>query len=162
MAKNSKIEVLSTEISVQTSQKEDYISLTDIARYKNRDRSDDLVRNWLGNRNTIEFLGIWERLNNPDFKGVEFDSFVHEAGANAFTLSPQQWISATSTISMWSFRWGTGLSTLTTEYSGRWRVVPESAVAPWTGTGRYSVTGVSWGLDEVFSPFRQEHRYLFD
>jgi len=98
MAKNIKIEVLSTEISVQTSQKEDYISLTDIARYKNRDRSDDLVRNWLRNRNTIEFLGIWESLNNPDFNSVEFDGFRIQAGLNSFTMTPRQWIEKTGAI----------------------------------------------------------------
>ncbi len=52
---------------------DDYISLTDIARYKDSDHSDDLVRNWLRNRNTLEFLGIWEQLNNPGFNSVEFD-----------------------------------------------------------------------------------------
>ena len=54
---------------------EDYICLTDIAKYKNADHSDDLIRNWIRNRNTIEFLGIWEHLNNPDFNPVEFDGF---------------------------------------------------------------------------------------
>jgi len=83
MSKNKKIEVLSTEVSVQSDKKEDYISLTDIARYKNQDRSDDLVRNWLRNRNTIEFLGIWETLNNPNFNSVEFDGFRMQAGLNS-------------------------------------------------------------------------------
>jgi hypothetical protein len=76
----------------------DYISLTDIARYKNPDEPKDVVKNWMRSRSTIEFLGLWEQLNNPDFKGVEFDSFLHEAGSNAFTLSPQKWISATNAI----------------------------------------------------------------
>jgi hypothetical protein len=75
MAKNKKIQVLSTAVSVQSNQKEDYISLTDIARYKNQDRSDDLVRNRLRNRNTVEFLGVVESLYNPDFNSVEFDGF---------------------------------------------------------------------------------------
>ena len=83
MSKSKKIEVLSTEVSVQSDKKEDYISLTDIARYKNQDRSDDLVRNWLRNRNTIEFLGIWETLNNPNFNSVEFDGFRMQAGLNS-------------------------------------------------------------------------------
>ncbi len=98
MVKNKKIEVLSTEISVQKAKQEDYISLTDIARYKNRDRSDDLVRNWLRNRNTIEFLGIWESLNNPGFNSVEFDGFRIQAGLNSFTLTPKQWIEKTGAI----------------------------------------------------------------
>jgi len=98
MAKNKKIEVLSTEIAVQSNKKEDYISLTDIARYKNKDRSDDLVRNWLRNRNTIEFLGIWESLNNPSFNSVEFDGFRIQAGLNSFTMTPKQWIEKTSAI----------------------------------------------------------------
>jgi hypothetical protein len=69
--KKTTIEVQGTAITV-FSEKEDYLSLTDIARYKNDDRTDDLVRNWLRNRNTIEFLGVWERLNNPGFNPVEF------------------------------------------------------------------------------------------
>ena len=76
----------------------DFISLTDIARYKNPDEPKDVVKNWMRSRSTIEFLGLWEQLNNPDFKGVEFDSFIHEAGSNAFTLSPQKWISVTNAI----------------------------------------------------------------
>ncbi len=69
----AKIHVLNKEISIQTLNELDYICLTDIAKYKNADASDDLIRNWLRNRNTIEFVGIWERLNNPDFNPVEFD-----------------------------------------------------------------------------------------
>jgi hypothetical protein len=102
MSKNKKIEVLSTEISVQSSKKDDYISLTDIARYKNRDRSDDLVRNWLRNRNTIEFLGIWETLNNPDFNSVEFDGFRMQAGLNSFAITPEQWIEKTNAVGILS------------------------------------------------------------
>ncbi len=70
-----KIKVLNKDITIYTRNDEDYICITDIARYKNPDRTDDLIRNWLRNRNTIEFLGIWEHLNNPDFKPVEFDGF---------------------------------------------------------------------------------------
>jgi len=62
--------------------KDDYISLTDIARSKNADEPKDLVKNWLRSKNTIAFLGLWEKINNPDFKGVEFDSFLNEAGFN--------------------------------------------------------------------------------
>lgn len=86
-----------TEITVLSKGDEnDYISITDIARYKNPDEPKDVIKNWMRSRSTIEFLGLWEELNNPDFKGVEFDSFKHEAGSNAFTLSPQKWISSTN------------------------------------------------------------------
>ena len=75
----------------------DYISLTDIARYKS-DEPNEVIRNWMRNRDTIEFLGLWETLNNPDFKPVEFDGFKNEAGANAFTMSPQKWINGVNAI----------------------------------------------------------------
>jgi hypothetical protein len=98
MSEKRKIEVLDTEISVQSGKKDDYISLTDIAKYKNKDRSDDLIRNWLRNRNTIEFLGIWESLNNTSFNSVEFDGFRIQAGLNSFTMTPKQWIEKTRAI----------------------------------------------------------------
>jgi hypothetical protein len=78
----------------------DYISLTDIARYKNPHEPKDVVKNWMRNYSTIEFLGVWERINNQDFKGVEFDSFKKAAGANSFTLSPQKWIESTGAIGL--------------------------------------------------------------
>jgi len=81
-----------------TVNKEDYISLTDIAKYKDGSEANDIIRNWLRNRNTIEFLGIWEQLYNPDFKPVEFDGFRKEAGLNSFTLSPAKWVEATNAI----------------------------------------------------------------
>ena len=93
----AKMEVLQTQIRTSQIREEDYISLTDIAKYKS-ERSDDLIRNWLRNRNTIEFLGIWEQLNNPDFKPVEFDGFKKEAGLNSFSLTPKQWIESTAAI----------------------------------------------------------------
>ena len=71
--KKSIIEVQGAAITILTRKEDDYICLTDIARFKNPERSDDLVRNWLRNRNTVEFLGVWERLNNPSFNSVEFD-----------------------------------------------------------------------------------------
>lgn len=74
----------------------DYISLTDIAKSKNPDEPNDLIRNWLRNRNTLEFLGLWEQLNNPSFNPVEFDGFRKEAGLNSFTMSPSKWISTTN------------------------------------------------------------------
>jgi hypothetical protein len=102
MAKN-KITAKGTEITIITHKKDDdYISLTDLARYKNPHEPKDVVANWLRVRNTIEYLGIWEQLNNPDFKGVEFDAFLHEAGGNAFTLSPQRWVESTGAIGITS------------------------------------------------------------
>jgi hypothetical protein len=68
----------------------DFISLTDIAKVKNPDEPKDVVKNWLRSRSTLDFLGLWEKINNPIFKGVEFDSFKNQAGTNSFTLSPQQ------------------------------------------------------------------------
>lgn len=94
----SKLEVLDQSISTTTKDGVEYICITDIAKYKNSDRSDDLIRNWIRNRNTIEFLGIWEQLNNPDFKPVEFDGFRKEAGLNSFSLTPKQWIASTNSI----------------------------------------------------------------
>ena len=76
--------------------KEDFISLTDIALNKNAEEPKDVVKNWMRSRTTIEFLGLWEQLNNPDFKGVEFDPFLFEAGSNSFTLSPTKWIETTN------------------------------------------------------------------
>lgn len=73
---------------------DDFISLTDIARYKNDEEPNVVVANWLRNRNTVEFLGIWEQLHNPDFKPLEFEGFRKEAGLNAFTLSPMKEVNA--------------------------------------------------------------------
>ena len=89
----AKIFVKESEITVLSMNESDYISLTDIAKHKS-DESFIVICNWLRNRNTIEYLGIWETLFNPDFKPIEFDRFKNEAGLNAFTLSPQKWINA--------------------------------------------------------------------
>jgi hypothetical protein len=75
---------------------EDFISLTDIARNKNPDEPKDVVKNWMRSKSTIQFLGLWEQLNNSDFKGVEFDPFEKEAGSNSFTLSPTKWVEVTN------------------------------------------------------------------
>jgi hypothetical protein len=77
---------------------QDYISLTDIARFKNASHTDDLIRNWLRNRNTLEFLGIWEKLNNSHFNPLEFDGIKKQAGLNSFPLTPKQWIEKTAAI----------------------------------------------------------------
>ncbi|MBD3345706.1 MAG: KilA-N domain-containing protein [Chitinivibrionales bacterium] len=86
-----------------------FICITDIAKSKNPDHPDDLIRNWLRNRNTLELLGLWEQLHNPDFNPVEFDGIRKQAGLNSFTLTPKQWISLTRAI---------GLDSKTGRYGG--------------------------------------------
>lgn len=78
--------------------KNDYISLTDIAKYKNKEEPNMVVANWMRNHNTIEYIGIWEKLNNPDFNPLEFEGYLKEAGHNAFTLSPHKWVKTTNAI----------------------------------------------------------------
>ncbi|MBR0477168.1 MAG: KilA-N domain-containing protein, partial [Treponema sp.] len=89
--------VKNTSVSVIKVGNEDFLSLTDIARFKS-DEPNAVIANWLRNRNTIEYLGIWESLYNPDFKPLEFEGFKKEAGLNAFTLSPSKWIESTGAI----------------------------------------------------------------
>ena len=97
--KKDTIEVKGIAIQIYTEDfKNDYISLTDIARYKNREEPNVVVANWMRNFNTIEYLGIWERLNNQNFKPLEFEGFLKDAGSNSFTLSPKKWISSTDAI----------------------------------------------------------------
>ncbi len=96
--KSKKIKVKGTEIVLFEQNKEDYISLTDIARYKDKERSDYIIQNWIRNRDTIEFLGLWESVNNPQFKSIEFDGFKNKAGSNSFSLTPKRWVQATKAI----------------------------------------------------------------
>jgi len=93
--KNKKIEVKGQEITVFYAKEQDFISLTDIAKHKSDDPSA-VIANWMRNRNTIEFLGIWESLYNPDFKPLEFEGFRKQAGLNAFTLSAKKWTETTN------------------------------------------------------------------
>jgi hypothetical protein len=97
-ATKSTIDVEGSAIAVRSEQAGDYISLTDIARSKSPEHVDDLLRSWLGNRNTIEFLGTWERLNNPDFDIAAFDEIRTQAGLNVFTMTPDRWIMSTSAV----------------------------------------------------------------
>jgi hypothetical protein len=90
-----KVNVKNTEISVITYEESDYISITDIAKFKS-DEPNAVIANWMRNRNTIEYLGIWESLYNPNFKPLEFEGFKKEAGLNAFTLSPSKWVESTN------------------------------------------------------------------
>lgn len=96
--KSKVIKVNGLNVAVAEFNKADYISLTDIARSKNAEEPKDVVKNWIRSRTTIEFIGIWEELNNINFKGVEFDSFLFEAGSNSFTLSPSKWVEKTNAI----------------------------------------------------------------
>ena len=98
--KKFSIEVKGTEITILSRTVDDYISLTDIAKHKEPDRADQIIQNWMRNRNTVEFLGVWERLNNPGFNPLEFEGFRSRAGLNSFVLSPRQWIEATSAIGL--------------------------------------------------------------
>ena len=89
------LEVQGAAITVVPHDGQDFISLTDIAKHKNPEHPDDVVRNWLRNRGTVEFLGIWERLNNPGFNPVEFDGIRIQTGLNSFVLTPKQWVEKT-------------------------------------------------------------------
>jgi len=102
MAKNKQIEVKGIEVKIKLVQETDYISLTDIARYKETQHTDDVIKNWLRNRNTIELLGLWESLHNPNFKPVEFDGFRKQAGLNSFILTPKKWVENTGAIGIFS------------------------------------------------------------
>ena len=98
MAKNKTIVVENFEIVLYTKEKEQFISLTDMARYRDVERTNYIIQNWMRTRNAIEFIGLWEQMNNLDFKRIEFDAFKNEAGNNSFTLNPQKWIEATNAI----------------------------------------------------------------
>jgi len=96
------LDVQGTAITILTQMEDDYLSLTDIARHKDPVRTDYLISNWLRNRNTIEFLGIWERLHNPGFNPIEFDGIRKQAGLNSFILTAKQWIDSTGAIGLTS------------------------------------------------------------
>lgn len=96
-----KIEIENKIINIEVGQRDDdYISLTDIAKFKDSERTDYIIQNWMRNKDTIEFLGIWERINNEDFKHIEFDGFKNMAGSNSFSLTPKRWIDSTKAIGL--------------------------------------------------------------
>ncbi|MCK4662966.1 MAG: KilA-N domain-containing protein [Bacteroidales bacterium] len=97
MNKKSKIEVENKIISIVQQNEQDYISLTDMVR---DEEGSNHIRNWMRNRNTVEFIGLWETLNNQNFKHVEFDTFRKQAGLNTFNLTPKKWIETTGAIGM--------------------------------------------------------------
>lgn len=99
MSKNEqKIQVKGIEIVTFKKNEQDYISLTDIARYKDKDRSDYILQNWMRTRSAIEYLGLWEKLYNPNFNSIEFDGFRKQSGLNSFILTPKKWIAQTNAI----------------------------------------------------------------
>ena len=98
MAKSKKIDVKGIEILVYTEKEDEFISLTDIARYRDAERSDYILQNWMRNRSTIEFIGLWEIFNNPVFNSIEFDGIKNLAGSNSFSLTPKRWIETTHAI----------------------------------------------------------------
>ena len=98
MAKNSKIVVNGLEIVVYKKREEDFISLTDLARHRDAERSDYILQNWMRNRSAIEFMGLWEQFNNPDFNSIEFDGIKNSSGSNSFSLTPKKWIESTNAV----------------------------------------------------------------
>ena len=98
MAKNEIIIVKGITVATFKLEKEDYISLTDIARHKDSEHTDTIIQNWMRNRNTIELLGFWERIYNPNFKPLEFEGFRKQAGLNSFVMTPKRWIESTNSI----------------------------------------------------------------
>jgi hypothetical protein len=95
---NTKLNVNEIEIVLFKHNKEEYISLTDMAKYRDSERTNYIIQNWMRTRNTIEFLGLWENLNNPNFNSIEFDAFRIEAGSNSFALTPKKWIESTNAV----------------------------------------------------------------
>lgn len=97
-----KINVLNTDVRFYNINETDYISLTDIAKHKDRQTTDDVIKNWMRNRTTIEFLGLWETLNNENFNPVEFEGFRKQAGLHSFVLTPTKWTTATNAIGIYT------------------------------------------------------------
>ncbi|NHB70405.1 KilA-N domain-containing protein [Perlabentimonas gracilis] len=98
----TKLNVNEIEIVLYKQNEEEYISITDMAKYRDSERTNYVIQNWMRTRSTVEFLGLWEQLNNPNFKGIEFDAFRIESGSNSFTLTPKRWIESTNAIGITS------------------------------------------------------------
>jgi len=94
----TKLNVNELEIVLYKQNEEEFISLTDMAKFRDSERTNYIIQNWMRTRSTIEFIGLWEQLRNPNFKGIEFDAFRNESGSNSFTLTPKRWIEATNSI----------------------------------------------------------------
>ena len=98
MAKQKILKITGKEISFYKNNTNEYISLTDMARFRDEERTNYIIQNWMRTRSAIEFCGLWEKFNNPSFKGIEFDAFKNESGSNSFTLTPQKWVESTNAI----------------------------------------------------------------
>ena len=98
MSKNIKLDIQGNDVTTFKQGDDVFISLTDIARYKDSARSDYILQNWMRNRSTLEFIGLWEQLHNDDFKSIEFDGFKNAAGSNSFSLTPKRWIERTNAM----------------------------------------------------------------
>ena len=96
--KKSTINVQGLAVNIISQQQDDYISITDIARHRDAERSDYILQNWLRNRSTIEFIGLWEQSRNPHFNSIEFDGIKNMAGSNSFSLTPKRWIETTNAV----------------------------------------------------------------
>lgn len=94
----SKLNVNEIEIVLYKQNEEEFISLTDMAKFRDSERTNYIIQNWMRTRSTIEFIGLWEQLHNPNFKRIEFDAFRNESGLNSFTLTPKKWIETTNAI----------------------------------------------------------------
>jgi len=93
-----KLNVNEIEIVLYKQNEEEFISLTDMAKFRDSKRTNYIIQNWMRTRSTIEFIGLWEQLHNPNFKRIEFDAFKNESGSNSFTLTPKKWIETTNAI----------------------------------------------------------------
>jgi hypothetical protein len=125
--KKATISVQGTEVILLSHRKEDYISLTDMAKYKDSMEPSLVISHWMSTRYTIEFMGIWEQINNPDFKPTEFGRFRMEAGSNGFIMTPKRWMENTAGIGVFSKsgRYGGGtvssISKRESKIGGVWR-----------------------------------------
>jgi hypothetical protein len=102
MARGKTINVKGTEVTLFSEGASDFICLTDIAKHKDAANTDSIIQNWLRNRNTIELLGFWETMYNPNFKPLEFEGFKKQAGLNSFVMTPKKWIETTNAIGITS------------------------------------------------------------
>ena len=100
MVQNKKINVQGTKITIFRAKSDDFVSLTDIAKFKDASHTDSIIQNWLRNRNRIELLGFWEQMYNPNFKPLELQGFRKQAGLNSFVLTPKRWIETTNAIGL--------------------------------------------------------------
>ena len=139
-ASNATLAVKGTSIALLSREGEDYICITDIARFKDARRTDHVLQNWLRNRNTIEFLGVWEHINNPEFKPLEFEGFRSQAGLNSFVLTAGQWIEGTGAIGLVSQHRSAGRA----HVRQRGRPVERGAVRPDGEAMARSQSGSGW------------------